>query len=107
MVRLIFTTFSNSNDAASVVRQLVEERLVACGTILPGARSIYMWKGEIEDAEESVVIFKTTAETFPVFETRLKELHPYETPEVVAFDPSKVSPDYATWIAAQVGAKLN
>ena len=106
MVRLIFTTFSNSDDAASVVRQLVEERLAACGTILPGARSIYVWNGQMEDTEEAVVIFKTTAETFPVFETRLKELHPYETPEVVAFDPAKVSPDYAAWIAAQVGQQL-
>jgi periplasmic divalent cation tolerance protein len=106
MVRLIFTTFANSDDAAAAIRQLVEERLAACGTILPGARSIYMWKGEIEDAQESMVIFKTTAETFPIFETRLKELHPYETPEVVAVDPDKVSPDYAAWMAEQVGAKL-
>jgi periplasmic divalent cation tolerance protein len=102
MVRLIFTTFSTSDDAAKVIRHLVEEGLAACGTILPGARSVYLWKGEVEDTTEAVVIFKTTVEAYPRFEARLKELHPYETPEIVAIDPAAVSGDYAAWVTALV-----
>ena len=54
MIRLVLTTFANAEDAAKAVRTLVDEQIVACGTILPGARSIYRWKDAIEDTEESV-----------------------------------------------------
>lgn len=98
MIRLVFTTFANSDDAAKAVHTLVEERLAACGTILPGARSIYRWKDAVEDTGESLVLIKTTAEKFPDLERRLGEIHPYETPEIVALDPTAVSGDYAAWV---------
>lgn len=105
MIRLVLTTFANSEDAATVIRKLVEEKLAACGTIIPGARSIYLWKGEIEDTAEAMVFFKTAAEKLPALQTRLRELHPYETPEIIALDPTGVSQDYAAWVAEQVGAQ--
>ena len=58
MIRLVFTTFANAEDAAKAVRTLVEEKFAACGTILPGARSIYRWKDAIEDNAESLVLAK-------------------------------------------------
>lgn len=104
MIRLVLTTFATGEVAASVVRKLVEEKVAACGTILPGARSIYAWKGAVEDADEVVVFFKTAAEKLPALQARLLELHPYETPEILALDPTGVSADYAAWVVEQVGS---
>ena len=98
MIRLVFTTFANAEDAARAVRTLVEEKVAACGTILPGARSIYRWKDAIEDTGESLVLLKTSVERFPDLEMRLRAIHPYETPEIVALDPAAVSSDYADWV---------
>ena len=98
MIRLVLSTFADSDQAATVVRTLVDERLAACGTILPGVRSIYRWKDTIEDAGEVMVLLKTTAEQFPVLQDRLLALHPYETPELLALDPDTVSPAYAEWL---------
>jgi periplasmic divalent cation tolerance protein len=102
MIRLVLTTFASSEDAAKAVRTLVNEQLIACGTILPGARSIYRWKDAIEDNEEAVVLLKTSAEKFPALEQRLRAVHPYETPEIVAIDPVAVSRDYADWVTSCV-----
>ncbi len=104
MIRLVLTTFANSEDAATAVRKLVEEKLAACGTIVPGARSIYLWKGGMEDTAEAVVFFKTTTEKLPALEVRLRELHPYETPEIIALEPTGVSTAYAAWVTGQVGS---
>ncbi len=98
MIRLVLTTFANSEDAAKAVRTLVEEKVAACGTILPGARSIYRWKEAIEDTGESLVLLKTSVERFPDLEKRLRAIHPYETPEIVALDPAAVSNEYADWV---------
>ncbi|HEY5954735.1 MAG TPA: divalent-cation tolerance protein CutA [Terrimicrobiaceae bacterium] len=98
MIRLVLTTFANAEDAAKAVRTLVDEKIIACGTILPGARSIYRWKDAVEDAGEAVVSLKTSVEGFPRLEQRLREIHPYETPEIVAIDPSAVSKPYADWV---------
>jgi periplasmic divalent cation tolerance protein len=98
MIRVVLTTFASADDAAKAVRILVDEQIIACGTILPGARSIYRWKAAIEDSEEAVVLLKTSAERFPALEERLRSIHPYETPEIVALDPTAVSKDYADWV---------
>ena len=98
MIRVVLTTFANAEDAARAVRLLVDEQIIACGTILPGARSIYRWKAAIEDSEEAVVLLKTSDERFPALEERLRAIHPYETPEIVALDPTAVSKDYADWL---------
>ena len=98
MIRLVLTTFANAEDAAKAVRTLVEGRFAACGTVLPGARSIYRWKDAIEESAESFVLIKTSAERFPDLERKLRSIHPYETPEIVALDPAAVSSDYADWV---------
>lgn len=75
----------------------MERRLAACATLLPGARSFYIWKGELQDDTEILVLIKTAA---PVEEVAaaVSGLHPYELPEIVAIPPSFVEPHYARWV---------
>jgi periplasmic divalent cation tolerance protein len=103
MVRLVLTTFATAEEAAAVIRPVVEEKLAACGTVLPGARSIYHWHGTVEDTTEAVVLFKTTADRLSALRDRVLALHPYETPEWVVIAPTDVSPAYAAWVQATVG----
>lgn len=95
---LAFTTFAHEADAARVVRTLVEERLIACGNLLPGARSIYAWKGAVEDVPEVVVLMKTRKQDWTALMSRLHELHPYDTPELVAVRVAAGAPRYMEWL---------
>ena len=97
-VLIVFTTFANEEDAARVVRALAEERLIACGNLLPGARSIYPWKGEIADQREVVALMKTRKQDWPALISRLHELHPYDTPECVAVRVAAGAPKYMAWL---------
>jgi len=95
---LVLTTFANEDDAARVVRALVDERLAACGNLLPGARSIYRWRDGVEDAREVVVLLKTRKQDWPALMSRLHELHPYDTPECIAVRMAAVAPKYGAWL---------
>jgi periplasmic divalent cation tolerance protein len=95
---LIISTFPEAGLARTAIRALVAERLVACGTLLPGAESIYAWKGGIETGEETVVLLKAPASSYPAVEQRLRQLHPYEIPEIVSFNISQGFPSYLEWI---------
>lgn len=103
MVLLVLCTFPDAGTAAAVTNTLVEEKLAACGNILPGIRSIYAWEGKIEDAAEVLVLFKTTGPAYAKLEKRLLKLHPYDTPEIVAFEAGAASKAYAAWVAGVVG----
>jgi periplasmic divalent cation tolerance protein len=98
-LRCIVTTFAKESDATGAIRTLLAERLIACGTLLHRARSIYLWKGEIEDSEEIVVVLKTSASTAKNAIPRLKELHPYEMPEILVFTPETADAAYARWVS--------
>ena len=97
---LVLTTFANEDDAARVVRALVDERLAACGNLLPGARSIYRWRDGVEDAREVVVLLKTRKQDWPALMSRLHELHPYDTPECIAVRIAAGAPKYMAWLEA-------
>jgi periplasmic divalent cation tolerance protein len=94
------TTFANQDDAARVVRTLVEERLIACGNLLPGARSIYRWEDRVQDEPEVVAILKTRKQDFAVLVSRLHELHPNDTPECLAVRVAAGAPKYLAWLEA-------
>jgi periplasmic divalent cation tolerance protein len=96
--RLILSTFADEASAASAIRSLLDERLIACGSIVPGVRSIYRWKGNVEESDEVQVILKTSAEAASRCIARLAALHPYEVPEIVEVEPSSVAIPYASWI---------
>jgi len=99
-VLIAFTTFANEADAARVARVLVEERLVACANLLPGARSLYPWEGALRDEREVVVLMKTRKQDWAALVSRLHELHPYDTPECVAVRVAAGAPKYLAWLEA-------
>lgn len=95
---MVFTTFANADDAARVVRTLVEERLIACGNVLSGARSLYRWEGEVVDRPEVMVLMKTRKQDWTALMSRLHELHPYRTPECIAIRIAAGAPAYMAWL---------
>ena len=95
---IVFTSFASEEDAVRVVRTLVEERLAACGNLLPAARSIYVWKEKIEDQRETVAILKTRKQDWTALLSRLHELHPYEVPECIAVRVAAGAPKYMAWL---------
>jgi len=102
---IAFTSFATEEEAARVARVLVEERLVACANLLPGARSIFRWKGEVQDAPEVVVLFKTRKQDWTALLSRLHELHSYEVPELVAVRVAAGAPKYMAWLEEQLAAE--
>ena len=96
-MRVVFVTCAPS-EAEALLRQLLEERLVGCGNILTGVRSLYWWQGEICDDQESILLMETSAELAPALVTRVKALHSYDTPKVVAFEVHEREPDYEAWL---------
>lgn len=97
-LRVLVTTFADRESAQAIVRQLLNESLIACGTLLPGALSFYKWEGEIAEALEVVVLMKIDQDHSEPCMTRLQELHPYEVPEIILLEPEAVSRPYAAWV---------
>jgi periplasmic divalent cation tolerance protein len=94
----VLTTLASAEDASTVARTLVGEQLAACAQIVPGLTSIYMWEEMLRHDNEVLLILKTTAEVWPLLRDRLAELHPYDTPEIVAIPVSHASYDYLAWV---------
>ncbi|WP_240096012.1 divalent-cation tolerance protein CutA [Thermomonas flagellata] len=86
-----------------IAQALLEERLAACVSLLPGLQSVYRWQGALERASEVLLLIKTTPARYPALETRLRALHPYELPELLAFESSTGLPAYLRWLAAETG----
>ncbi len=95
---VVLTTAPSVDIAQRVVRAVVEERLAACGTLLPGATSIYRWQGAVEEAQEVQIILKTTTENVTKLIARVTEIHPYEVPEIICLDVADGLPAYLAWI---------
>ena len=100
---LVFCTFPDLGKARETGTALVESQLAACVNLIPGVESIYRWEGKVETAAEVLAVFKTTSGAWGRFEARLRELHPYEVPEIVALRPEQVSEGYARWVGESVG----
>lgn len=97
-ILLAFSTFPDSETARRIARQLVTENFAACANIVPSVESIYRWQGKIEQANETLVLFKTTAARFAAFQEKLKSLHPYDVPEIVASPIDRALPEYLRWV---------
>jgi periplasmic divalent cation tolerance protein len=97
----VYTTFGSAEEAASIARAMVEERLAACANILGPCRSIYRWRDEIEDAQEVAALFKTRAETSARLIARIGELHSYDVPAAVVWPISDALPGYADWVCEE------
>jgi len=95
----VTTTAAARADAEKIARALVERRLAACVQVAGPVSSTYRWRGDIETAQEFLCIIKTRAELFEKVESAIRELHPYETPEIIATPITGGSADYLKWLA--------
>ena len=94
-----FTTAPSAEEGRRLARALVERRLVACGTVIPGAVSVYRWRGAVEEQDEALVILKTTAERWPELAAAFPDLHPYEVPELLALPVVSGLAPYLRWVS--------
>jgi len=95
---VVLITASNEEEAAKIARALVDSGLAGCVNIVRGVRSIYRWKGMIEDEAEVLMIAKTTKDKFGALSTRVKEMHSYTVPEIIAFPIVEGSREYLDWL---------
>lgn len=95
---VVLTTVSSPRDASRIGRTLVEERLAACATILPGVESIYHWQGAVETATETMLLLKTVPDQLEALQTRLLELHTYDVPEFLVLRVESGSAGYLDWL---------
>jgi periplasmic divalent cation tolerance protein len=85
-------------NAAALAEALVQQRLAACVNALPGLRSVYRWQGQVEQAEETLLVAKTTQARYAALEAEVRRLHPYELPEIVAVHVACGLPAYLQWV---------
>jgi periplasmic divalent cation tolerance protein len=96
--RVVMATVGSAEQASRIGRALVKERLAACATLLPPVQSIYRWRDQIETSSETMLLIKTSVHQLPALETRLRELHTYETPEFLVLPVESGSHSYLDWL---------
>lgn len=95
---LILSTLPDAGAAERLVERLVQERLIACGNLLPGVVSIFRWNEKVTREEEVLVLLKTPRSRVEEAFRRIAELHPYEVPELVSLSADTVSHAYCRWV---------
>lgn len=95
---VVLITASNEEEAVIIAKGLVEDRLAACVNIVPGVRSVYRWEGKVHDDPECLLVAKTAAANFEMLEGRVKSLHSYEVPEIIALPIVKGYEPYMSWL---------
>ena len=98
MVSIIYSTTGSIEEARKIARTLVEEKVVACVNIIPKIESIYRWKGKIEEDNECVLLAKTTDKNIDKAVQRIKELHSYDVPDIVAIPITHGFKEYLDWV---------
>lgn len=93
-----FCTCPNPEVAARLARAFVAARHAACVNVLPGLTSVYRWQDQVEQADETLLVIKTTRDAYPGLQAALREQHPYELPELVAVPVDSGLPEYLTWL---------
>ena len=99
----VMTTTGTKNDARMVARTLVEKRLAACVQIIGPVTSIYRWEGAIEEAEEYLCLIKTPARLYQQVEAAIRDVHPYDVPEILAVPVAIGSDAYLAWLRHETG----
>jgi periplasmic divalent cation tolerance protein len=100
---VVFITASNEDEAARIAKALVEAKLAGCVNIIKNIRSIYSWQGKVEDETEVLMIVKTQKSIFDSLMKKVKELHSYTVPEIIAMPIVKGSEDYLKWLREVTG----
>lgn len=98
----VFVTCASRKEASLIAKKLLNEKLIACANIIDGVSSLFWWKGKIDRAEEWLIVIKTVRKNFNKIENRIKELHSYEVPEIVALPIVKGERNYLKWIDESV-----
>jgi periplasmic divalent cation tolerance protein len=101
-ITMAIVTAPSHDVADRLVTTIVEERLAACGNIVPGLTSIYRWEGALQRASEVLIIFKTTRAVLAQLMARVEEIHPYDVPEVLAVSVTAGLDAYSAWVAENV-----
>jgi len=99
---MILSTADTMELAEKIASAIVREGMAACVNIVPGIRSIYTWKGKVCDDSELLLIIKSVDENFESVRSRIRRLHTYDTPEVIAVPITAGDPDYLNWLYAQI-----
>lgn len=98
-ILLALCTCPDDAVAEDIARALVHERLAACVNRIPGLTSVYRWQGRVEQDRETLLLIKTTDARFAALASRLRELHPYDLPEIIAIPVTKGLPEYLQWVS--------
>ncbi|MBS0213477.1 MAG: divalent-cation tolerance protein CutA [Proteobacteria bacterium] len=98
---LVLCTCPDAANAQALADSLVERRLAACVNLLPGVRSVYRWQGRVEQADEVLLLVKTTDDRFEALQEQIVRMHPYAVPEVLAFKAVDGLPAYLGWVETE------
>lgn len=102
-VMFVYVTAGDVEEARKIGRRVVEEQLAACANILPGVTSIFCWEGKLEEAEETLLVLKTTEEKLERLIGRVKSLHSYECPCIEALPVVEGNRDFLEWVVRATG----
>ena len=105
MLYVVLSTFPNGDQARRVAKILVEERKASCVWVLPTMNSYYIWEGKLQEDSEALLVAKVPEERLEEMIKRLKELHPYQVPEILALKTDYVLPDYLKWAKEVCGVE--
>ena len=100
---MVLATVPDAEVGKRLARSLLQERLIACASLVPGVTSLYRWEGEVQEEDEILVVMKTRSELVPRLIARIPELHPYELPEVLALRVDDGLPAYRRWVVDETG----
>lgn len=98
----VFTTAGSREEARTIAGAIVEQRLAACVQVIGPISSTYWWQGQMETAEEYLCLIKTKGSVFALLERAIREVHSYETPEILAMPVVEANEDYLFWLRGEV-----
>ena len=100
----VITTVEKKADAEKIAKTLVEKRIAACVQILGPVTSLFQWEGKLDTAQEYLCLIKSRDDLFSELETAIKNMHPYEVPEILGTPITRIGNDYLNWLAAELKA---
>jgi periplasmic divalent cation tolerance protein len=100
-VMFVYATAGDAAEAKRIARRVVEERLAACANVIERVSSVYWWQGEVHEAGEAAIVLKSTGERVDALIARIKALHSYDCPAVVAIPVAAGFPGFLEWVAAE------
>ncbi|GBD04165.1 Divalent-cation tolerance protein CutA [bacterium HR19] len=94
---VVFITVPDEETGVKIARWLVEKKLAACINIIPISKSVYIWKGKVEEHPEFLLVVKTKEKVFDMLKEEVEKIHPYTVPEIIGFEIKKSAEKYANW----------